>query len=394
MIADVQKQTAPIKICALTTISLTMEWFVVDSMRNLQKNGYEVTLICNMDDNFIKDNSDFARCISLNMSRGIDYRGVIRTPFQLWKIFRREKFDILYYTSPNAALYASFAGKLAGIKTRVYSQCGLRYVSFHGLKRMLFHFIEMLTCSFSTHIRAQSPQNLRFAVEEKLCSRKKIAVVGIGGTTGVDLDSCRAFDHGLARRELRSRYGIPQEAFVYGYVGRINADKGICELLGAFAQLQEEQQNAYLCLVGMTDSENPVEAEAIERAKSNPRIVFTGGIPSSQVYPHMTVFDVLVHPTYREGFGKVLQEAMGVELPIITTNVPGPSEVVEDEVSGLLVEVKNANALTCAMRRLYSDTRLRERLAKGGRERAEIYFDRPVMLMNILDDLNEIMERK
>ncbi len=392
MTEEKQKQTAPIKLCALTTISLTMEWFVVDSMRNLQKNGYEVSLICNMDNDFIEHNSDFARCISLSMSRGADYRGIIRNPFRLWKIFRREKFDVLYYTSPNASLYAAVAGKFAGIKTRVYSQCGLRYVSFHGLKRVLFKFVETLTCLFSTHVRAQSPQNLWFAVKEKLCPEKKIAVVGIGGTTGVNLDDCRAFDHAAARRELRSRYGIPEDAFVYGYVGRINADKGIGELLDAFAQLREKQKNAYLCLVGMMDSQNPVGAEALARAKSDSRIIFTGNLLPSQVYPHMAVFDVLVHPTYREGFGKVLQEAMGMELPIITTNVPGPSEVVEDGVSGVLVDAKSADALVTAMKRLYGDAPLRERLAAAGRKRAETYFDRPIMLMNILDDLNGIIK--
>ncbi len=394
MIGEKQKQALPIKICALTTIEQTMEWFFVDSMRNLQKNGYDITLICNMSDAFVQNNSDFARCISLSMSRGTDYRGVIRNPFLLWKIFRREHFDVLYYSSPNASLYASVAGKFAGVKTRVYSQCGLRYVSFHGFKRALFRFVEMLTCRFSTDVRAQSPLNRQFAIEHRLCPQNKISVVGIGGTTGVDLAYCRAFDHAAARRELRVQYGIPENAFVYGYVGRINADKGIGELLEAFHSIRDKQPDAYLCLVGMMDSENPVNANVLERAETDPRIVFTGNVPPAQVYPHMAAFDVLVHPTYREGFGKVLQEAMGIELPIITTNVPGPSEVVEDGVSGVLVEVRNAGALAAAMKRLYGDAPLRERLAQAGKKRAETYFDRPIMLQNILEDLNTVVGRK
>lgn len=380
-----------IKICALTTISKTMDWFIVDNMRNLSAHGYDVTLICNMDDGFAARNSDYARCINLNMSRGADLFGLFLNTFRLWKIFRAEKFDLLYYTSPNVSMYAALAGKLAGVKTRVYSQCGLRYVSFAGLRRMIFKFIEKLTCGFSTHVRAQSPKNMQFAITEKLCRAHKISVVGIGGTTGVDLKECDKFDHKETRGRLRRSYGVPANAFVYGYVGRVNADKGINELITAFHAIQREIPNACLILVGMIDDTNPVDAATMASAKTNEQIVFTGNVPPDQVYQHMAMFDVLTHPTYREGFGKALQEAMGMRLPIITTNVPGPSEVVEDGISGILAEVKNPDDLAEKMKIIYTDKALRDRLAYAGRRRAEQYFDRPTMLGNLLTDLNQIM---
>lgn len=381
----------PIRICALTTISKTMDWFIVDSMRNLAANGYEITLVCNMEDGFAERNGDYATCIHLPMSRGISLGDLIKTPLKLRKIFRDGQFDVVYYTSPNAAMYASIAGWLAGIKKRVYSQCGLRYVSFTGIRRRVFRFVERLTCSFSTHVRAQSPLNRQFAIDEKLCPAHKIAVVGIGGTTGVSLAQCDAFDHADTRRELRAQYGVPQDAFVFGYVGRINADKGINELITAFDEVKTACENAYLVLVGMLDDTNPIAPENLKRAEEDARIVLTGNVPPSQVYPHMAMFDVLTHPTYREGFGKVLQEAMGMRLPIITTNVPGPCEVVENGVSGVLVEAMDSADLAQKMRLVYEDAALRESLAAAGRTRAETYFDRPIMLNNILLDLNAIM---
>ena len=117
----------------------------------------------------------------------------------------------------------------------------------------------------------------------------------------------------------------------------------------------------------------------------------TGNEPREEVFPHMAMFDVQTHATYGEGFGKVLQEAMGMRVPIITTDVPGPSEVVENNVSGILVEVKNALALRQAMLRLYEREELRKSLAQAGRERAEKYFDRPIMLKNQLNDMNLIV---
>ena len=381
------------KICALTTISKTMDWFVVDSMRNLSQNGYKITLISDMDEGFIERNKDYATCVNLKMNRGVCVRDIFRCVKFLRRYFKREKFDAIYYTSPNVSLYAAIAGKLAGVKIRFYNQCGLRYVSFTGMKRKIFWLVEKITCMLSTTIRAQSPLNMQFAIEEKLCNKEKISVVGFGGTTGVDIAECDNFDHLEMKKKLRTKYHIPQESFVFGYVGRINVDKGINELIEAFAKLEKKHDDIYLVMVGMVDNANPIKESNMRFAKKNAHIIMTGNVPADEVYFYMSMFDTLVHPTYREGLGKVLQEAMGVRIPIVTTNVPGPSEVVENGVSGVLANVKDSKDLAKKMEMLYSDEELRKRFIIEGRKRAEKYFDRPIMLNNILMDLNETMKK-
>lgn len=380
-----------IKLCALTTISKTMDWFIVDSMRNLAQNGYEITLVSNMEPGFAERNRDYATCLHLPMSRGAGVADLFTKPFFLWKYFRQHRFDIIYYTSPNVSLYASLAGWLAGVKFRVYSQCGLRYVAFQGIKRVIFKWVEKLTCMFSTHVRGQSPLNRQFAIDEGLCSAEKISVVGIGGTIGVNLCQCDAIDIPTEKKSRRCQYGVAESAFVYGYVGRINADKGINELIKAFLQVHAQHKNTHLVLVGMLDDANPITEGNLKTAQTHPAITLTGNVPPAEVYNHMAMFDVLTHPTYREGFGKVLQEAMGMHLPIITTNVPGPSEVIENGISGILVEIKAPQDLANKMEMLYKDADMRNNLARNARERAVKFFDRPIMLQNILDDLNIIV---
>lgn len=380
-----------IKLCALTTISKTMDWFIVDSMRNLAQNGYEITLVSNMEPGFAERNRDYATCLHLPMSRGAGVADLFTKPFFLWKYFRQHRFDIIYYTSPNVSLYASLAGWLAGVKFRIYSQCGLRYVAFQGIKRVIFKWVEKLTCMFSTHVRGQSPLNRQFAIDEGLCSAEKISVVGIGGTIGVNLCQCDAIDIPTEKKSKRCQYGVAESAFVYGYVGRINADKGINELIKAFLQVHAQHKNTHLVLVGMLDDANPITEENLKTAQTHPAITLTGNVPPAEVYNHMAMFDVLTHPTYREGFGKVLQEAMGMHLPIITTNVPGPSEVIENGISGILVEIKAPQDLANKMEMLYKDADMRNNLARNARERAVKFFDRPIMLQNILDDLNIIV---
>lgn len=377
------------KICFVTTVSLTMDAFVVESAKYLHNEGcYDVTLICNNDENFAASLPNYIKFIPISMARGIDF-SAISSIFQFIKIFRKEKFDIIQYSTPNASFYASIAAFFVGTKIRRYSQCGIRYVAFDGIKKRVFKIFEKITCKLSTQIKAQSPKNMQFAIDEGLCEKDKISVIGIGGTIGVDLAQCRSFDNNEVKKELRERYGIPQDAFVYGYVGRVNVDKGINELIIAFNKNAKDDENIYLALVGMFDETNPISDENLEISKNHPRIIITGNVDFNKVYTHMAMFDVLVHPTYREGFGKVLQEAMGVGLPIITTNVPGPSEVVENNVSGILCEVKNSDDLAEKMLMLRKDSELLEKIAIAGSKRAETYFDRPIMLKNILNDMNE-----
>ena len=382
------------KICMITTVSITMKSFVLETAKHLHNEcGYDVTLICNNDDEFAKSLPEYIRYIPVKMARGISLSGIAST-FKLRKIFKKEKFDLIEYMTPNASFYASMAGKMAKIKKRVYSQCGIRYVSLGGIGRRIFKFIEKLTCRFSTHVRAQSPKNMEFAIEEKLCKREKISVIGIGGTIGVSLKECRSFDREEARVQNREKYGIPNDAFLYGYVGRINADKGINELVVAFNALSKKKENAYLAMVGMLDESNPISEENMAIANNNERIVLTGAVPKEEVYKNMAMFDVLVHPTYREGFGKVLQEAMGMSIPIITTDVPGPSEVIENNVSGILCEVKNPQDLCDKMELLYDDKALREGFVEAGCIRAETYFDTPIMLNNIALDMEKIFNEE
>ena len=379
------------KICIVTTVSLTMKAFVVESAKYLHnEGGYDITLICNDDKEFSASLPDYIRFIPVSMARGVDL-SAFSSILQFIRIFKKEKFDLIQYSTPNASLYASIAGLLAGVKLRIYSQCGLRYVSFEGFKRKFFKIFERLTCKLSTYVRAQSPMNMEFAIEENLCPRKKISVIGIGGTIGVDLKECRSFDHNEVKAELREKYGIPKDAFVYGYVGRINEDKGTNELITAFSKLSEQKEDTYLALVGMLDDANPIKPENLKTAQTNSRIIMTGNVPLDEVYPHMAMFDVLVHPTYREGFGKVLQEAMGVGLPIITTDVPGPSEVIENNISGILCKVKDSEDLCEKMLLLYKNEELLNSFVKAGSERAEKYFDRPIMLKNILESMKSIL---
>lgn len=380
------------KICMITTVSLTMKAFVVEMAKHLHNHsGYDVTLICDNDDEFAASLPEYLHYIPVSMSRGMSLSGFIST-FKLYRVLRKEKFDLVQYSTPNASCYASIAAFFAHVPIRLYAQWGIRYIQLSGMSKRIFKMIEKMVCRLSTLVRSQSPKNMQLAIDEGLCSKDKIAVIGIGGTIGVDLNECDKIDKKKTKKELRERYAIPNDAVVYGFVGRINRDKGIGEYIFAFEKLREKYDNICLALVGDIDQNNPIDQAAMQIAQEDERIFLTGGVPAREVYAHMAMMDILVHPTYREGFGKVIQEAMGMELPIITTNIPGPSEVIENNISGILVNVKDSDDLAQKMELLLTDEALRDSFAKGGRARAEKYFDRPIMLDNLAREMKMILK--
>ena len=376
------------KFCAIATIEGTMNSFIIPAMEYFVEQGYDVTLVCTMSEDFIKKNSGKFHCVNIPMKRGIAISDMIKMPWKFWRLFRKEKFDYVQYATTNASFYACVPAKLCGIKTRVYCQWGLLYVGYEGLKRKAFKWVEKFLCSTATHITVASKKNLEYAVAEGLMPASKATVIGDGGTVGVDLSLFNVEKRDDYKAEVLNEHPELKDRLVYGYVGRIETDKGISELLEAFLSLKNE--NHALLLIGAFDELRcNIKPELIAQAKATSRVVFHGF--TKEVPKYMSVMDILVHPTYREGFSMVIQQAMAMRCAIITTNVPGPSEVIEEGVSGLLVPDHSAKDLANAMIQLADDEAQRTSFAKAGLERVRKLFNRQRMLELTYQDRLKMM---
>lgn len=359
-----------------------MKSFVVETAKHLHEHcGYDVTLICSPDDAFANSLPEYLHFIPVEMPRGINLSGfsAIR---KLRKIFREGKFDLVQYATPNAACYASIAAKREKVPVRLYAQWGIRYVGLSGMARKIFKFLEKLVCKNSTRIHAVSPMNMAFAVGEGLYPAVKACVVGNGGTIGVDMTT---YDIALKeqwRDAVREKYGIGKDDFVFGFAGRVSADKGCGELLSSFRAVCEENARARLLIVGPMEENCGVDANLLSWAKGSDRVVLTGKIDNAYMKEYYAAMDVLVHPTYREGFGMVIQEAGALAVPTITTRIPGASEVMEEGVSCLLVSQKSTEDLTDAMHSLLTDGDQYDALSRGAYERTKALYDRPIMLIH------------
>lgn len=334
-----------IKICYVVTIPGTIESFFIPQLKYLADNEFDVTVICSDDETLQKKLGDSICFHPIKIPRGIALSGSVSAIKELISFFKKERFDIIQYSTPNAAFYASIAARRVGCKVRNYHLMGLRYLGAHGLGRAILKMIEKIACRNSTSIECVSKSNMEMGIKEGLFPKEKVTVVWNGSTGGVD---CQRFDYSKRtqwRREIRSELGYTENDFVYGFVGRITRDKGINELLKAYFSLNTD---AKLFLIGNMEGEQTLDAGLLERARECPHVQFHDAV--SDIERFYAALDVLILPSYREGFGNVVIEAGAVGTPAIVSNIPGPIDTIDEGQTALTVEVKNACDLADKMK--------------------------------------------
>ena len=379
------------KMCVVTTVESTMNWFIIPAMREMKKQGYEITLVCNMSEAFIEKYSKEFRCYNIKMKSGISIQDLVIVPLKLYKFFKREKFDYVQYATSNAAFYSSIASFFSKIPIRLYCQWGILYADQQGFKRHIYKDIVKLTCRMSTNISCASFKNLEISVNDGLYPREKATVVGDGGTIGIDLTQFDVSKRDEYKQEVLLEHPQLKEKFVYAYLGRIVREKGINELLNAYYCVKKDNM-AVLFIGDNIGIEQVLEPALYKKVKEDPSVVFHGY--TSNVAKYLSVVDVLVHPTYKEGFSMAIQQAMSMGCGIITTDIPGPSEVIVENQCGLLVPAKDYVRLSEAMCRLYSDRKLLDSFVEYGIRRVHDRFSRQRMLQCTIEDREKIFRDK
>ena len=336
------------RICFVTTVSLTIKSFLLDFAHYLtEKDDFDVTFICNTDLYLNSICSNRIHYIPVEMKRGVGLDG-FKVIKQLERIFKREQFDIIQYSTPNAALYSSIAAKRAGCCNRLYCQWGIRYMGFDGrIKRQIFKTIEKITCSFSSIIESESFSLYDFSINEGLYSAEKASVIWNGSACGVSLLKYDLNKRQEWRNIKRKELGIPNNAIVFGFAGRFTRDKGLNECIEAFRTVNLNHSDVYLLLIGSFDNEGTIQEGLKKWALSSANVKLVDW--TNKVEEYYGAMDVFVSLSYREGFGLVVIEAAAMELPGIVTDCPGQRDTIVENEDGWLVPVKNVDRVVSTM---------------------------------------------
>ncbi|MCI9888343.1 glycosyltransferase [Micrococcales bacterium 31B] len=283
---------------------------------------------------------------------------------QAWrKILRSERPDVVFYGTPKVSLLASVAGCLERQANRVYILRGLRLEGTRGPKRVFLQAFERLTFACSTSVISVSPSLSRAAVRANVTMRRPLQLFGLGSSNGVDTEAYRPVV-GDDRLALRSTLGLREDVPTIGFVGRINRDKGVGDLLEAARELAAGSAKFQLLLLGGNDGSDVSELIESVRA-SGVHVVAPGHVNMSRDY--YALMDILCLPTYREGFPNVVLEASACEVAIVTTEATGARDSVVPGVTGVRVPARSPQRLAAALKELLADPARRTALGRAGR---------------------------
>lgn len=306
---------------------------------------------------------------AVEMTRRITPLRDLRALWRLRKVLSEIRPTIVHSHTPKGGLLGMLAAMLERVPIRVYHMRGLPFVTATGIKRRVLVSSEKLACALAHRVLCNSHSMRGIAIEEGLCPAEKIEVLRSGSGNGVDATG--RFDPDRvpagAGREVREELGIPLDSEVVGFLGRLVREKGIVELEEAWRRLRSDHMEAHLLLIGPFETQDPLPGRAIERLQEDPRVHLMGlDWDTPRLYAAM---DLVVLPTYREGFPNVPLEAAAMRLPVVATRIPGCVDAVVDGVTGTLVPVRDAVALEHAIRTYLEDPVLRRRHGEAGRER-------------------------
>ena len=376
------------KICYVTTMYDAFYAFIKNTANYLQKEGdYEVSVIFSPTEKNTNIPNGF-KYFPVKMERGFSWKEILSI-YTMYKIIKKEKFDIVQYSTPNAAFAMSVASWLCRVPVRLYCQWGMVYVGYTGIKRWILYFLEWITCQLSTVIEPDSHSNRQYAIKNRLYSQSKSRVIWNGSACGVDLEK---FDVGKKEewsRIVRNEYNIGMSDFVVGFIGRVQRDKGVNELLNAVKSANYDD-NTKIFIVGNIEESRPLDRDLLEWAKKNKNIIFTGFTSCPEKF--LAAFDLFVLPSYREGFGNVIIEAEAMEVPVIVTNIPGPVNAMVNFETGLVVEPRNSKQLEMAITFLKKHKKMREEFGRNGGEYVRKNFDSKRLFEKILKDRNMLLQ--
>lgn len=310
----------------------------------MERSGYEVVAVSSPGSDLKAiEEREGVRTYAVKMYRYITPFRDLKSLWSLIKVFRKERPRMVHSITPKAGLLAMMAAWIARVPVRVHTFTGLVFPYSSGLRRMILMTTDRLTCLFATHIIPEG-EGIKADLQRFRITRKPLNVLGHGNVRGIDLNYYDPEDPTVKEKAAALK---SEGTFTYIFIGRMVGDKGVNELVAAFRKLNAGYPDTRLLLVGWEADMDPLERTTEEEIRRNDAITYAGY--QEDVRPWLLASDVLVLPSYREGFPNVVIEAGAMGLPSIVTDVNGSNEIIVEGRNGMIVPPRNTEELYAAM---------------------------------------------
>ena len=376
------------KIVRTSTVPGSLNNFCRNLLHELQESeGYSVVAVSSPGDALSEIASrEGVKVYPVPMERHIAPVKDLISLWKLIKVFRKERPDMVHSITPKAGLLSMMAAWVCRVPVRLHTFTGLVFPTSTGFKQKLLIFTDRLTCSCATHIMPEGEGVKNDLINYQITS-KPLKVLGYGNIRGIDL---KYFDR-TAEVEKETEKIRKNDITTFIFIGRLVRDKGINELVGAFAKLNKEYTKTRLLLVGRREDKlDPLEGQTLQEIENNPAIITTG--EQKDVRPWLAASDIFVFPSYREGFPNVVIEAGAMGLPAIVTDINGSREIIIEGENGIIIPARDSEHLYTAMKQLMASPKQTRQMANNARTMIESRFEQTFVRKCLKKYYKEILQ--
>ncbi len=377
------------KLIRITTVPISLD-ILLSGQLNYMQSFYDVIAVSSEDD-YLKEigTKENVETFTIEMSRKITPIHDLIAVVKLFLFLKKEKPLIVHSHTPKAGILAMIAAKCAGVPIRMHTVAGLPLMETKGLKRTVLESVEKLTYSCATMVYPNSKGLYDFIIANKFTNKGKIKIIANGSSNGIDTKHFAPEQVSQSLQQiLKTKLQIQRDDFVLIFVGRLVGDKGINEVVQAFKQITKNNLNVKLLLVGMYEKNlDPLHESTHEEINTNKNIIFAGF--QKDIRPYLAISNALVFASYREGFPNVVLQAGAMGLPSIVTDINGCNEIIINEKNGIIIPVKNSEAIEKAVLRMIYEKDFFTSLQSNTREMIRSRYEQKLIWESILEEYKQ-----
>ena len=361
------------KIVLISNTSNFFNVFMLNHIKQLSKQ-YDLFICCNDVDKLKKKIPSNVSLININFKRSISLFHDIAAFFITLFFFLKKRPNLSISFTPKIGFMVALASFVARTPNRIHWFTGQIWAKKKGFVRMFYKLIDKLIVSLSHNVLIDSFSQKDFLILEKIVSSNKSIVLHKGSVGGVDVLKFRF--NKQKRIRARKQYSISKNTFVFLYLGRINKDKGITELIEAFQKIKKNL-DVLLIFVGTIEDE-----KLTHLLKNKKKILFFNYTNRPEDWFSMA--DILCLPSHREGFGTVVIEAASCAIPTLCSNIYGLHDAVIDNKTGFFHEVGNIDDIKKKMLYIIKNKKLVKNYGISARRKILKDFEKSVITKKLL----------
>jgi glycosyltransferase involved in cell wall biosynthesis len=380
------------RLLRITTVPISLHLLLKGQPQFMAENGFDVLTVSADGKEVTAIKAAGISHKIIHLTRKISPIADILALWNLIRLIRTFKPQIVHTHTPKAGLIGMMASWICNVPIRLHTVAGLPVMEAAGMKKHILLFTEQITCFCAHRIYPNSNGLLSYMNDHFKKHQYKFKVLGMGSTNGIP-SAHYTLTPVLTEKAktLKIEKNIQPTDVVFCFIGRLVSDKGLNELISVFDDLSKTMP-CKLLLVGMQEPTlDPLSPKTLQLLQENKHIICLGY--QDDVRVALAASNVFVFPSYREGFPNVVMQAQSMEVACIVSDINGCNELVTHQESGIIIPVKNKEALRDAMYFLMEHKELCTSYATKARSTILNHYEQSKVWNNLLHEYHTLLSK-